>query len=59
VHGDAHFFKMDKPLYGPGKRLPNLTRLQTFGHPLIHWVQVTVDPKNPTVFTIQPVIVKQ
>ena len=59
VHGDTHFFKVDKPLYSPGKLLPNLTRLQTFGHPLIHWVQVTVDPKNPTVFTIQPVIVKQ
>ncbi|WP_041389951.1 hypothetical protein [Polaromonas sp. JS666] len=59
VHGDTHFFKVDRPLYSPGKLLPNLTRLQTFGSPLIHWVRVTVDPKNPNVFTIQPVIVKQ
>ncbi|ABM36715.1 hypothetical protein [Polaromonas naphthalenivorans] len=59
VHGDTHFFKMDKPLYSPTKLLANLTRLQTFGSPQIHWVRVTVEPKNASVFTIQPVIVKQ
>jgi hypothetical protein len=59
VHGDTHFFKMDKPLYNPHKLLTNLTRVQTFGSPLIHWVRVTVDPKNANVFTVQPVIVKQ
>ena len=59
VHGDTHFFKVDKPLYSPSKLLANLTRLQTFGSPLIHWVRVTVEPKNPNVFAIQPVIVKQ
>lgn len=59
VHGDTHFFKTDKPLYSPTKLLANFTRLQTFGSPLIHWVRVTVDPKNVNVFTIQPVIVKQ
>ena len=59
VHGDTHFFKVDKPLYSPNKLLANLTRLQTFGSPLIHWVRVSVEPKNPNVFTVQPVIVKQ
>ena len=59
VHGDTHFFKIDKPLYSPTRLLANLTRLQTFGSPLIHWVRVTVEPKNANVFTIQPVIVKQ
>ncbi len=59
VHGDTHFFKMDKPLYNPGKLLANLTRLQTFGSPQIHWVRVTVDPKSAQVFTVHPVIVKQ
>jgi len=59
VHGDTHFFKVDKPLYSPTRLLPNLTRLQTFGSPLIHWVRVTVEPKNPNVFAVQPVIVKQ
>ncbi len=59
VHGDTHFFKMDKPLYSPTRLLANLTRLETFGSPLIHWVRVTVDPKNANVFSVQPVIVKQ
>jgi hypothetical protein len=59
VHGDTHFFKFDKPLYSPAKVLPNLTRLQTFGSPLIHWVRVTVDVKDPNVFVVHPVMVKQ
>lgn len=59
VHGDTHFFKVDKPLYSPAKLLPNLTRLQTFGSPSLHWVKVTVDPANAGLFGIQPVIVRQ
>jgi hypothetical protein len=58
VHGDTHFFKVDKPLYSPTKLLPNLTRVQTFGSPAIHWVRVTVDPASEQVFTIHPMIVK-
>ena len=59
VHGDTHFFKVDKPLYSPAKLLPNLTRLQTFGSPSIHWVRVVVQPRTRHVFNIQPVIVQQ
>jgi len=59
VHGDTHFFKVDKPLYSPTKLLPNFTRLQTFGSPIIHWVRVTVDPKSVEVFSINPVILQQ
>jgi hypothetical protein len=59
VHGDTHFFKVDKPLYSPGKLLPNLTRLQTFGSPSLHWVRVTVNPANVNVFEIQPMMVLQ
>ena len=59
VHGDTHFFKLDKPLYSPTRLLPNLTRLQTFGSPLLHWVRVTVDPSSDNVFAVHPVIVRQ
>ena len=59
VHGDTHFFKMDKPLYSPTKLLPNLTRVQTFGSPSLHWVKVTVNPASEQVFLVQPVTVKQ
>jgi hypothetical protein len=58
VHGDTHFFKVDKPLYSPTRLLANLTRLQTFGSPAIHWVRVSVDVATEQVFTIHPVIVK-
>ena len=59
VHGDTHFFKMDKPLYSPTKVLANLTRLQTFGSPVLHWVKVTVDPNTESLFVVQPVMVRQ
>ena len=58
VHGDTHFFKLDKPLYSPTKLLPNFTRLQTFGSPSLHWVRVVVDPASANVFSVHPVIVK-
>lgn len=57
VHGDDHFFKVDKPLYSPVRMLKNFTRVQTFGSPSNHWVKVTVDTSKPQVFSIQPVIV--
>lgn len=59
VHGDTHYFKLDKPLYQPNKMLTNFTRLQTFGSPSLHWVRVTVDTTSANVFTVHPVIVRQ
>ncbi len=59
VHGDTHYFKVDKPLHAPGRQLGNFTRLQTFGSPAIHWVKVTVRPDTATLFHIEPVIVAQ
>jgi hypothetical protein len=58
VHGDTHSFKLDKPLYSPGKVLTNFTRIETFGSPNLHWVQVSVDPKAATLFTVRPVMVE-
>jgi hypothetical protein len=59
VHGDTHYFKLDKPLYAPGKMLTNFTRIETFGSPNLHWVRVSVDTTSVNVFTVQPVIVVQ
>src|SRR5262249_6836320 len=58
VHGDTHFFKVDKPLINATNLLANFTRVQTFGSPNIHWIRVTVDPASRNVFTIQPMIVE-
>ena len=58
VHGDTHFFKLDKPLIKQSDLIENFTRLETFGSPNVHWVRVTVDPSAREVFTIHPMIVK-
>jgi hypothetical protein len=57
VHGDTHFFKLDKPLIDQEHLIPNITRLQTFGSPNIHWVRVSVDTTSRNVFTVAPMIV--
>jgi hypothetical protein len=58
VHGDTHFFKLDKPLLKQDQLLENFTRLETFGSPNVHWVKVTVDPTSREVFTVHPMIVR-
>ncbi len=57
VHGDTHFFKVDKPFDSPTSLLPNFTRICTFGSPGVNWVKVTVDPRSRNLFTIEPMIV--
>ncbi len=59
VHGDTHFFKIDKPLKDAFHLLPNLTRVQTFGSPNIHWIKVTVGATTRDVFTFSPMIVAE
>src|SRR5262249_49562255 len=58
VHGDGHYFKMDKPINGPGTGvLANFTRVETFGARNTHWVSATIDPNDPNVFVFEPRIV--
>ena len=40
VHGDTHFFRLDRPLGDA----PNVVRVETYGSPMVGWVEVTVDP---------------
>jgi hypothetical protein len=61
VHGDSHFFRIDKPFCPrPVRGAPvtpaveNFTRVETFGTPYHHWIHVTVDPADPAVFTFHP-----
>lgn len=57
VHGDSHFFRVDKPYMIRGAKdplVPNFTRIETFGDPNHHWVQVTIDAADPNVFTVRP-----
>lgn len=58
VHGDSHYFKLDKPLNGPsGGVLANFTRVETFGARNTHWLKATIDVEDPNLFSFQPRIV--
>jgi hypothetical protein len=63
VHGDSHFFRTDKPLPARVPGMPilpsieNFTRLETFGSPNHHWVEVRIDPNDPNVFSVRQRIV--
>jgi hypothetical protein len=64
VHGDSHYFRVDKPLQdSQGRRLENFTRVETFGDHQengnndVHWLKVDVDPRSREVFSYQEQIV--
>jgi hypothetical protein len=59
VHGDTHVFRVDKALVSTTDRRPleNVTRLENFGSPDVHWSRVTVDPAGPELFTFSPAVV--
>jgi len=58
VHGDSHYFKIDKPLNNSqGGVLANFTRVETFGARNTHWVIGRIDPKAANLFTFEPRLV--
>jgi hypothetical protein len=66
VHGDTHFFRVDKPLIlddksgaGRGRVVEHFTRVELFGYPEAHWVRATVDAGDPNVFSFTPMMVKE
>jgi len=60
VHGDTHRFTVDKPMmFTDGRtRADHLTRLEVFGSPERGYVIVTVDPRNPELFSFSGVEVE-
>jgi hypothetical protein len=64
AHGDAHYFRIDKPLLGltakeGRKMLENFTRLETFGSPNVHWIRVSVNIEDVNVFLVEQRIVPE
>jgi hypothetical protein len=64
VHGDSHYFRVDKPLQdSSGRRVENFTRVETFGDNAangindMHWVKALVDPNSRDIFAFQAQIV--
>jgi hypothetical protein len=57
--GDTHVFRIDKPLVAAGSGLvTNFTRVEVFGNPQVHWVNVKVEPDTPWVFSFREQLVK-
>ena len=59
AHGDSHMFRFDKPLQPPaaGAGLPtldNFSRVENFGSPHVHWVEIRIDAAAPAVFHVVP-----
>lgn len=59
AHGDTHTYRFDAPLLHAAAhtrlpRLTNLRRVENFGSPQVHWVEVRVDAGTPEVFTATP-----
>jgi len=61
VHGDSHYYRIDQPLLGSKshRRIENFTRVETFGDPDVHWIKVSVDWRDPNVFTFRPQYVRK
>lgn len=58
VHGDSHYFRIDKPINkADGTIFTNFTRIETFGTPNVHWLRVTVEPRDPKLFEVNQEII--
>ena len=60
VHGDSHYFRIDKPMMHEGTKrdsVENFTRLEVFGATNMHALRIDVDPLSPHVFSANQVIV--
>ena len=59
IYGDFHFFEVRPFVNMKREPVPNVTRLQVFGDKHVHAVRVRVDPDDPAVFGITPLIVPE
>lgn len=55
VHGDTHTSRIDQPLRdAQGKPISRLTRVETFGYPVMGWTQGRIDSNDPKLFSFEP-----
>ena len=62
IHGDGHSYIVDRPLSEnaySGPRIANVTRVEVFGSSDMHAVEIAVDPDNPDLFEIAPLMVEK
>lgn len=55
IHGDSHYYRIDKPFKNSaGHTYMHFTRMEVFGSPNVAGVAVSVNPKDPQVFSYRP-----
>jgi len=55
IHGDTHSYQVDTPFTdASGAPLANITRVVTYGSPIVGWVKVYVNPASARLFTFEP-----
>lgn len=61
IHGDTHYFRIDKPMIdSTGQRsVAHFTRAEGFGALNMHWLRLTIDDNDPSVFSFTPVLVQE
>ncbi len=59
IHGDSHYYRIDKPLKEKAGAYLNFTRMEVFGSPNVAGVVVSVDPSDPEVFSYRPYYLKK
>ncbi len=66
-NGDEHWYQVDMPMNetagklvqkDKGSLVENFTRVQTFGSGFNHWVELTIDPSDPNLFSFTPHLIK-
>ena len=59
IHGDTHYYRIDKPFKDKnGETYMHFTRMEVFGSPNVAGVVVSVNPKDPQVFSYRPYYLK-
>jgi len=57
IHGDTHNYQVDQPFTdATGAAIANITRVETYGSPIVGWVKVSVTPGDPWLFRFTPYI---
>ena len=54
IHGDSHISRIDHPLRDKqGRTMNNLTRVETFGYPVMGWTRGIIDSDDPALFRFE------
>ncbi len=59
IYGDFHFFEVQPFMNLKREPIPNVRRLQVYGDKFVHAARVRIEPANPALFAIEPLIIPE